>query len=280
MNISKLYKGQIIKNYKHLCETLEIEIKDGTNSKNAQFKELARYVDFERIGHKIIINDIYKIPLPKIEKRGGSNNTKYDRLNITHPSLIDEWDAEKNNLSPNDVTMCSIYEAWWKCAECGYEWQTTVEVRAYGGKGCPVCSGSKGERKISSFLKKYEVKFKVQYKFDDLKGINNGVLRFDFVVFNKDKTINCLIEYDGQHHFKVVNGEIEKHKSTIEHDKRKNEYCKTNDIKLIRIPYTYYNIMEELLADEFNIEDFEVNIIKKSKKDIIAYYEWKLSKLQ
>jgi len=36
-------------------------------------------------------------------------------------------------------------------------------------------------------------------------------------------------------------------KSTKQKDKIKNRYCKNNNIKLLRIPYTYFDKIEHLL---------------------------------
>lgn len=68
MKISKLKKGMVLKNYKELCEVLEIEPKKA-NSKKAQLKELSLYVNYEQQGHKIYILNIYKTPKIKIDKR-------------------------------------------------------------------------------------------------------------------------------------------------------------------------------------------------------------------
>jgi hypothetical protein len=47
-----------------------MEIKKSPDTKNAQFKELARYCKFNKIGHKIFIEEVYEIPLPKVDNRG------------------------------------------------------------------------------------------------------------------------------------------------------------------------------------------------------------------
>ena len=63
-------------------------------------------------------------------------------------------------------------------------------------------------------------------------------MRFDFYVNNK-----YLIEYDGQQHFydiKYFGGE-EQFKKQQQYDKIKNEYCKSHNIPLIRIPYWHYD---------------------------------------
>jgi hypothetical protein len=75
MNINNISEGQIFKNYKELCLELGVEIKTSTNSKNALYKELTRYCKYNKVGHKIVIEEIYNRPLPKID-----NNSIYGNL--------------------------------------------------------------------------------------------------------------------------------------------------------------------------------------------------------
>ncbi len=74
----KLEQGQVIKNYKELCKLLNIEVKTG-NSKIAQMKELERYYKFSKQGYKIIVDEVYTKPKPKIDDRvnNGQNFVKY-----------------------------------------------------------------------------------------------------------------------------------------------------------------------------------------------------------
>ena len=82
-------------------------------------------------------------------------------------------------------------------------------------------------------------------------------LRFDFAVFNEDDTIKCLIEYDGIQHFQPINFWGNEYSYTQlrfetlqRYDKRKNDYCKNNGIKLIRIPYTEFENIEDILEKQ------------------------------
>lgn len=61
-------------------------------------------------------------------------------------------------------------------------------------------------------------------------------LKFDFYL----PELNTLIEYDGEQHFrpsKKFGGE--KFETTLENDKIKNEYCRKNNINLIRIHHKF-----------------------------------------
>jgi hypothetical protein len=85
LNINNLNVGMVIKNYKELCNVLEIEIKKGTDSKKGQLKELERYCKYVRSGHSFTIKEIYETPISKTDNRGKSlgsrkNNTVYGEL--------------------------------------------------------------------------------------------------------------------------------------------------------------------------------------------------------
>ena len=80
MKIENLKEGQVIKNYKELCKVLEIEPKNGGESKKSQLKDIERYIKYEKQGQKFIIIKIYDNPKEKIDKRvnnKGGNNTVF-----------------------------------------------------------------------------------------------------------------------------------------------------------------------------------------------------------
>lgn len=81
MKVNKLHKGQIFKNYKELCEVLEIvPTKKANNQRNAQFKELERYCAYHKEGHKIIIDIVFNEVKAKVDNRTnnkGGNNIIY-----------------------------------------------------------------------------------------------------------------------------------------------------------------------------------------------------------
>ena len=52
--------------------------------------------------------------------------------------LIEEWDEEKNQLSPKNVTFATNKKYFWKCLK-GHKWKCSVFDRTKGN-GCPICS--------------------------------------------------------------------------------------------------------------------------------------------
>lgn len=145
---------------------------------------------------------------------------------------------------------------YWKC-QCDCGGQTVV----YGGhlkdghtQSCG-CLISKGEEKIAKLLQENNIPFKKQYTFDNCRGINNGKLRFDFAIFDENG-LSHLIEYDGWQHLYKTNGKWDQNNSFEDrqiHDQIKNEFCKEQNIPLIRISSKQYqnlNIKDLLLKGE------------------------------
>ena len=128
-----------------------------------------------------------------------------------------------------------------KC-DCG----NIINVRVEHLKGnhhgrtisCGCASQSSGEIKITQLLAKANIDFQTQYRIKEF----NILSPFDFAIF-KDNKLLGLIEYDGEQHFESVDffGGEEKLKLQQERDERKNIWCKKNNIRLIRIPYTEYD---------------------------------------
>ena len=65
---------------------------------------------------------------------------------------------------------------------------------------------------------------------------------------------NTLIEYDGEQHFHPIQDDKYKYQELKERDEYKNQWCKNNNITLIRIPYTQYSFLsiKDLLPDSSN----------------------------
>lgn len=116
------------------------------------------------------------------------------------------------------------------------------------GFRCPHCKSSKGENKISDVLDNYNINYKKQHKFDDCRFYS--CLPFDFYL----PDYNICIEFDGKQHFEVVErwGGLDSFIDRIIRDTVKNEYCKKNKIKLVRIAYYDFDNIESILIKELN----------------------------
>lgn len=130
-----------------------------------------------------------------------------------------------------------------ECLKCGEHWSPKA-TWLLQGKGCPKCNSSKGERRIESFLLDNGIKFIKQYTYEDCKDISK--LPFDFFL----PDYNLIIEYDGKQHFKEVDDWFNSTLQEIQrHDEIKNQYCKNNNINILRIPYWDYKNIESILNE-------------------------------
>lgn len=141
---------------------------------------------------------------------------------------------ERGKNTPQD-------QAQWicKCSNCGSFTTVRGEDLRNGHTQSCGCIVSKGEVKIAELLSLNNIPFQKEKIFNDL--INpetNYHYRFDFFVDN-----SYIIEFDGMQHFKVCGGWAnEKNFDYIQKaDKIKNQWCKDNNIPIIRIPYTALN---------------------------------------
>ena len=133
------------------------------------------------------------------------------------------------------------------CDNCNnFEFEVRPSDFISHGNRCPLCKSSKGEQKISKYLTDNNIEFVIQKTFDDC--IYKELLKFDFYLPN----LNTIIEFDGIQHFKPIKhfGGEERLKINKERDSIKNEYCKDNNINLLRISYLDYNNIENILNEK------------------------------
>lgn len=145
-------------------------------------------------------------------------------------------------------------QAKWLCqCDCGNPNLISVlgdNLRRGHTTSCGCDRRSKGEKKIIELLYQNNISFiaeKTMFKYN-----NGSRATFDFYVEDK-----YLIEYDGETHYqKNLHGwhNEEQLLKQQERDMIKNEWCRTNKIPLIRIPYWHY--------DDLCIEDLKLETSK------------------
>lgn len=139
--------------------------------------------------------------------------------------------------------------AYWNCIckICGKQFVTAgYHIREGKIKSCG-CIHSYNEQKITKILLENNIEFSTQYTFPNLKGINGGILRFDFAIFKNGK-LSHLIEYNGLQHYEKPQGKWGlEYETLIENDKRKIEYCKNNNIELRIIKYNQSYDLKDLI---------------------------------
>jgi Zn finger protein HypA/HybF involved in hydrogenase expression len=128
-------------------------------------------------------------------------------------------------------------------SEHGYWLATPNDI--LDGCGCPSCNSSKGELEIESILRSKNIIYTKNKAFAGCKYKN--LLKFDFYL----PDYNLCIEYDGIQHFKSIStfGGDKVFKENKIRDQIKNKFCKTNKIKLLRIPYTKFKSIENIISN-------------------------------
>lgn len=140
---------------------------------------------------------------------------------------------------------CKSHSKHWNCKFTRFECQ---RIRIYGDY-CTLHENneersrikSKGEEEVATILDK------LQCEYISNKVVKVSVDKFMYLDFSLPK-LNKAIEYDGKQHFESViywggdNGLAYRQ----ENDRIKNEYCKNNNIDLLRIRYDDDNIEQKI----------------------------------
>ena len=150
--------------------------------------------------------EFFEMPWARASQNGGCGYCHGKQVGLSnclatlYPELATEWHSTKNgDLTPYDITYGSRLDIWWKCNECGFEWNVKPNSRTSFDSGCPECNKSKGEKKITNWLQSNCVEFEVQKTFNGLYGIGNKNLSYDFNL----PSYNLLIEFQGEQHEKI-----------------------------------------------------------------------------
>lgn len=127
--------------------------------------------------------------------------------------------------------------SFWKCkCECGNEILVYLgHLQTGHTTSCGCDKSSKGEKEITQILDEHNINYvhDKQY-FKDLILPSGGIGRYDYVVFNEDSSVRCVIEFDGEQHYRNGWNSVE---CVQENDKVKNNYAFQHGIPIIRIPY-------------------------------------------
>lgn len=231
---------------------------DNTRTPINDYIRKAREVHGEKFDYSLVkfqsVNDVVEIicPVHGVIKQRASGHLKHGcvRCHFDSKFLTNEEFIEKSKKHHNETYDYSktIYNGHRNkviviCKEHGeFEQLAGEHIR---GTGCPICSSSKGERKIASMLQKLNIDFVKEFSF------NNETYRYDF----KLKNNSILIEYDGEQHFKSVplwggDAQFIKQKNS---DRYKDTLAILQDCVLIRIPYLNFENLEVSLINKISI---------------------------
>ena len=160
---------------------------------------------------------------------------KFGKLTVL--SRVEDYISPQGQKQPKYHCLC----------DCG----NTVNIVAQSLKNgatqsCGCITTSIGENNIQQILLENNIEFIREYKFSDL-----SLLRYDFYLPN----YNRLIEFDGRQHSDPSSlwDNKESFENRKHRDQLKNDYAKSHNIDLVRIPYTKRDsiTLELLLGDEY-----------------------------
>lgn len=202
-------------------------------------------------------------------------------LATVFPFIADEWDYDRNDIKPDEVTTGSNKKVWWKCPNGHASYLAPIANRSHGA-GCPICNTmfqtSFPEQAVYYYIKKTFPDAVSKYKN---RNIFKSSMELDIYI----PSLKTAIEYDG---FSWHNNE----KSKIR-EKKKYSICKANSIYLYRIrekndcdedadkvfvvpAFSFYdcspmnNVIQRIIADTTNKDDIDVNI-ERDMFDILKY---------
>ena len=194
------------------------------------------------------------------EAKFSQNGNLIAHINSVHLKQVNyQCDQCESKFSENCNLQTHIHTVHLKlknfhCPNCEYKCSSNGNLQRH----IKICTGeltcSAGEYKILKLLKKLNYEKNVDFLHDssywNVK--DKKLLRWDFVINHTGDNPKAL-EYDGEQHFKPVNfGGIDGTENFIaiqRRDKIKNDYCKENNIPILRISYLDIDNIETLITN-------------------------------
>lgn len=290
-------------NLKYICKNGHETSMTLHNWKNSKYK-CNECADIEKSNRNKYSYDFVK---QEFEKRG------FQLISKTYVNTLEKLDFICNKGHSETITFDSFYSGQCGCIQCAGTKKSTIrhtneeieemlekDCYTFVSKGkrgeieymCPqnhtgkttfyeynvlglrcgqcsaICSISKGEQAIKKHLETMDKQFKQEIKFTNCKDIHS--LPFDFYVENK-----FIIEYDGIQHFKPVSlfgGQIAFEKRQ-QHDIIKTNYCRKNDIPLLRISYLEIDDIPEILDSFIQYLEEDESYIHFSNDELYDYLD-------
>ena len=245
INCPNLYQAQDV--YEHLINLLGDDVVDIICPKHGEFKQIPKD---HLNGHGCL-----KCQHEKLAKEQTLTLDEFIKRakEIHGAEKYDYSEVNYINYQTKVIIICRKHKEPYKFSQTPHN--------HLNGVGCPKCRASKGEITISNFLIKNKIEFEEEKWFKNCR--NKFPLPFDFYL----PQYNLCIEYDGQQHFIPIDfsfkmtekQKLENFKQLKTRDKIKTDYCKSNNINLLRIRYD--ENIEEKLSEYFQNHE----IIKETK---------------
>lgn len=183
------------------------------------------------------------------------NGTKFGKLKVLEPI---GYKPQYKGASKNRM--------WYRCqCDCGNICEVSGNQLKNNHKTSCGCLGSIGELKIETLLKNNNYLYGKEVILPELLQETKRALRFDFVIYNEDGTINRIVEFDGRQHTQGPDTEYWGHSSdtlkTIkERDNIKNQFCLKHNYILVRIPYTKIDItIDDIFNNKYIVKESDVS---------------------
>jgi very-short-patch-repair endonuclease len=163
----------------------------------------------------------------------GQKVTDYNRLDLSHPNILGEWDYKKNkDIKPCDVAFNSNKKVFWIC-ENNHSWEQGVSSRTgtrYKNRvetRCPTCyQSSKSRNELILYAELHQFFTSVHSTFKSYKK--------ELDIYIED--LNLGIEYDGEYW----------HKTKVNLDLEKNKVFKDNGIDVLRIREDKLSLLSDI----------------------------------
>lgn len=126
------------------------------------------------------------------------------------------------HISPPTQYGVTAYHGYWSGIECGCH-----EISSF-------------QWIVNKLLLENDIDYRVEYFFSDLFGYyGTNRLKFDFAIMNKDGSVKCLIECQGEQHYMPVKefGGNRQYDVQVKNDELKKAYVQKHNIELIEISY-------------------------------------------
>lgn len=208
--------------------------------------------------HNLCNTEFHMKPTTFVNKgsRCTNKNCFHHRMSMVMRDDESTFKEKFDNRSNGEYELLSTYELSHKKIlikhlTCGNKFKMKPNNFIFG-QGCPYCNISKAELKIRNFCINNDIKYIWQKSYDDLTGINDGLLFYDFYFPNN----NFLLEYQGEFHDGTLVDKCQSKEKLLtqqEHDRRKRQYAKDHDIKLLEIWYWDFENIEEILSRELGL---------------------------
>lgn len=188
--------------------------------------------------------DGYKVLISLDNLNGGKTPQRFYQNNPYTIDNIKIWLAKNNcNFEIISTKFISANDNLeFKCSK-GHIFSTSWNRIKNQNVGCSICVQSKGEDLISEYLLNQNLLFEREKTFENCK--YKKKLRFDFYI----DSLNVCIEFQGVQHYKPIShfGGYARYNAQLKKDNIKVEFCKKNNIRLIRIPYFEIDNIDNIL---------------------------------